>query len=94
MNSFARVVRSGVHQALDFGDGGDRGAVLSITAGSVEMAEGNHWSSWLGEGVSVGEAMSQFFSLSVRPGQSPSCQLGLGLSVSGVGGLKVIRIGG
>ena len=32
MNSFRRAVRRGVHQALDFGDGCDRGAVLSIVA--------------------------------------------------------------
>jgi len=51
VNSFRRVVRSGVYQALDLGDGRDRGAVFSITAVSVERAEENHWLSWLGEGV-------------------------------------------
>ena len=58
MNSFRRVVRSGVHRALDLGDGGDRGAVVSITAVSVERAEENHWSSWLGAGVLGGGGMS------------------------------------
>jgi len=76
VNSFLRVVRSGVHQALDLGDGRDRGEVFSITAVSVERAEENHWSNWLGEGVSGGGGMALFFSLSVRPGQSASCQRG------------------
>jgi len=54
VNSFRRLVRSGVHQALDIGDGCGRGAVASIIAVSAERAEEKHWSSWLGEGVSVG----------------------------------------
>jgi len=37
--------------------------------------------------------MSQFFSLSVRPGQSASCQRGLGLWLWGVGGRRVIIMG-
>jgi len=37
--------------------------------------------------------MSQFCSLSVRPGQSPSCQRGLGLSLWGVGGRRAIIMG-
>ena len=53
---------------MDLGDGRDRGAVLSITAVSEERAEANHRSSWLGEGVSGGGGIGQFFSLSVRPG--------------------------
>jgi len=77
------VVRRGVHQLFDLGEGRDRGAVVSITAVSAERAEENHWSSWLGEGVG---GMSQFFSLSVRSGESASCQRGLGLSLWGVGG--------
>jgi len=32
VNSFRRVVRRGVHQLFDFGDGSDRGAVVSIAA--------------------------------------------------------------
>jgi len=93
MNSFCRAVRSGVPQALDLGDGRDRGAVVSIAAVSAARAEENHWSGWLGEGVSGGGGMSQFFSLSVRPGVSASCQRGLGLSLWGVGGRRVIAMG-
>jgi len=37
--------------------------------------------------------MSQFFSLSVRPSQSGSCQCGLGLSLWGVGGRGAIARG-
>ena len=81
MNCFRRVVRRGVHQLFDFGDGRERGAVVSITVVSAETAEENHWSSWLGEGVSGGGGNSQFFSLSVRLGQSASCYRGLGLSL-------------
>ena len=51
MNSFQRVVRSGVHQALEFGDGRERAAVASIVVVRAERAEENHWSSWFGEGV-------------------------------------------
>ena len=40
-----------------------------------------------------GEGMSQFFSLSVKPGQSASCQRGLGLSLWGVGGRRAILMG-
>jgi len=40
VNSFRIVVRSGVHQASDLGDGRDPGAVFSIIAVSLEMAEG------------------------------------------------------
>ena len=70
MNCFPRVVRSGVHQPLDLGDGRDWGAVVSITAVSVERGAENEESSWLGEG---GGGISQFLSLSVRPRQSASC---------------------
>jgi len=42
VNSFQRVVRRGVHQLFDFGDGRDRGAVVSITAVRAERAEENH----------------------------------------------------
>jgi len=45
VNSFRREVRSGVHQALDLGEGQGRGAVASIVAVSAERAEENHWSS-------------------------------------------------
>jgi len=79
VNSFRRVVRSGVHQALDFGEGRERGAVASIAVVSAERAEENHWSSWLGEYVSGGGGTSQFLSRSERPCQSASCQRGLGL---------------
>ena len=79
MNSFLRVVRSAVHQALDRGEGRDRGAVFSITTVSVKRAEENHWSSWLEEGVLGEGGTSQLLSQSVRPGQSASCQPGLGL---------------
>ena len=42
MNSFQRVVRSGVHQALDFGEGHELGAVGSIMGVRVEGAEESH----------------------------------------------------
>jgi len=54
MNRFRRVVRRGVHQLFDLGDGRERGAVVSITVVSAERAEENNWSSWLGDGVSGG----------------------------------------
>jgi len=44
-NFFRRVVRSGVHQALDLGEGRERGVSFSITVVSAERAEENHWSS-------------------------------------------------
>jgi len=74
-------------------DGRDRGAVVSITAVSEERAEENNWSSWVGEGVSGGGGISQSLSLSVRPGQSASCQRGVGLSLWGLGGRRVIKMG-
>jgi len=37
--------------------------------------------------------MSQFCTLSIKPGQSASCQRGLGLSLWGVGGRRVIMMG-
>jgi len=80
VNSFRRVVRSGVHQALDLGDGRERGAMASIAVVSVERAQENHWSSWLGEEGEGWGGTSQPLSLSVRPGQSASCQRGLGVS--------------
>jgi len=60
VNSFQRVVRSGVHQALDFGEGCERGAVALIVVVRAERAEENHWSSWLGEGVSGGKGLASF----------------------------------
>jgi len=51
VNSFRRVVRSGVHQVLDFGEGRERGVLSSFAVVSAESAEQNHWSSWLGEGA-------------------------------------------
>ena len=81
VNSFRRVVKCGVHQALTFGEGRERGAVASIVFMRAERAEENHWSSRLGEGVSGGGGTSQFLSLSVRHGQSACCQRGLGLSL-------------
>jgi len=92
VNSFQNVVRRGVHQALDLGEGCDLGAEVSIAAMSVERAEKNHWLSWLGEGGEGGGGMSQFSSLFVTPGQSASCQRGLGLLLWGVGGRRVIRM--
>ena len=59
----------------------------------AERAEKNHWSSWLGERVSGGGGMSQFFSLSVRPSQSAFSQRGLGLFLWGVGGHKATTMG-
>jgi len=81
VNSFQRVVRSGVHQAFDFGEGRQRGVSISIVVVSAERAEENNWSSWLGEGVSGGGETSQFLSLSMSSGQSASGQRGLGLSL-------------
>ena len=69
MNTFGRVVRSGVHEALDCGDGRERGEVASIAAVSVERGEENHRSSWLGEGVSGGGGTIHFFTLFMRLGQ-------------------------
>jgi len=92
-NSFRRVVRSKVHQALDLGEGREQGAVASIFAMSAERAQENHWSSWLGEGVSGGGGTSHSLSLSVRLGQSASCQRGLGLLLWGEGGRMEIKIG-
>jgi len=42
VNSFRKEVRSAVHQALDLGEGQERGAVASIVVLSVERAEENH----------------------------------------------------
>jgi len=55
VNSFWRVVRRGVHQRFDLGDGRERGAVVSIAAVSAERAEENHRSSCLGRGFRGGE---------------------------------------
>ena len=63
MNSFRRVVKSGVHQALDFGDGRECGAVVAIAVVSMVRAEENRWSSWLGEAGEGGGGISQCFSL-------------------------------
>ena len=75
------MVRSGVHQALDLVDGCEQGTVATMVVLSAEMAEVNHWSSWFRGEVSGGGGMTQSLSLSVRPGQSASCQGGLGLSL-------------
>ena len=80
-NSFRGEVKGGVHQALDFGKGCEQGAVASMVVVRAERAEENHWSSCLGEGVSGGGGICLFLSLSVRPGQSASCQHGLALSL-------------
>jgi len=61
VNSFRRVVRRGVHQLFDLGDGRERGAVASTTIVRAERAAENHWSSWLGEGEQGGAGMSQDF---------------------------------
>ena len=78
-NSFWSVVRSGVHQGLDLGEGRERGRGTSIVVVSAERAEENDWSSWLGEGVLGAGGTSHALGLSVRLGQSASCQRGLGL---------------
>ena len=78
---FQRVDSTGVNQALVFGEGREQGRVAAIVAVSAERAEEDHWSSGLGEGVSGGGGISQLLSLSVRAGQSASCQRGLGLSL-------------
>jgi len=74
-------VRRWVHQALDFGEGREQVVLFSIVVVSVERAEENPWSSWLGEGALGGGGTCQLLSLSVSTGQSASCQLGLGLSL-------------
>jgi len=79
VHSCERVLRSGVHQALDLGEGPERGAVAWIVVVSAEMAEENHWSSWFGEEALERGGSSQSLSLSVRLGQSASCQRGLSL---------------
>jgi len=81
VNSFRRAVRRGVHQAFDLGEGRERGVTFSIAIVSAERAEENHRSSWLAEGASGGGGICQLLSLSVSPGQSASCQRGLGLSL-------------
>ena len=81
VNSFRRVVRSGIHQALDLGDGRDQGAVVSIVVVSAARAEENQWLSWLGDGVLGGGGTSQPLRLCVKPGQSASSQRGLGVSL-------------
>jgi len=93
VNSFRREVRSGVHPALDFWEGRQRGAVASIIVVSAERAKENHWSSWLGEGAVGGRWTCQALSLSVRLGQSTSCQRGRALSLWGDGGRREIKIG-
>jgi len=50
VNSFRRVVRSGVHQALDSGEGREWGAVALMVLVRVERAKENHLSRCLGEG--------------------------------------------
>ena len=53
-NSFRGVGRRGVHQGLDLGAGQEQGVEASIICLSTERADGNHWSSWLGEGALAG----------------------------------------
>jgi len=53
-------VSRGVHQALDFGEGRERGVSFSIVVVSVERAEENHRSSWFGEGASGGGGSASF----------------------------------
>jgi len=43
VNSLQRVVRKGVHQGLDPGEGRERGAVASIVVVRAVRAEENHW---------------------------------------------------
>jgi len=93
VNSFRRVVSGGVHQALDFEEWRERGAVASIVDLSAERAEENHRSSWLGEGTSGGGGICQFSSLFIRAGQFTCCQRGLRLSLWGEGGHKKTTMG-
>ena len=58
VNSFRRVVRSGVHQAFDFGEGRKAVVFSAIVAVSAEGAEENYSSSWLGDGLSEGGGTS------------------------------------
>ena len=81
MNSFWRVVSSGVHQALELGEGRERGAVAWMAVVGAERAKENHVSSCLAEGLSGAGGISQFWSLSVRPGQLASSERSQGLSV-------------
>jgi len=67
--------------------------VASIFAVRALRADENPGSSWLGEAVSEGGGTSQFLSLLDSFGQSASCQRGLGLSLWGDGGCKVISMG-
>ena len=55
MKSLHRVVRRGVHQGLDLGEGWERGVCFSIVEVRVERAEENQGASCLGEGLSGGE---------------------------------------
>jgi len=93
VNSFQRVLRRGVHQGWDLWEGREWGAVASIVAVRVERAEENHWSSWVGEGVSGRGGICHLLSLLVRFDQSASCQGGLGLSLWGDGGCREINMG-
>jgi len=83
VNSFWRRVRRGVNQGLNLAEGPERGAEASSSVVRAESAEGNHWLRGLAEGASGAGGNSQFLSLSIRPGQSDSCQCGLGLSLMG-----------
>ena len=86
-------MRRGDQQALDLGEGHERGVLFSIVVVSAERAEENHRSSWMGEGVSGGGGICHSLILSVNLGQSASCQRGLGLSLWVEGGHREIRIG-
>jgi len=92
VNSLRRVVRSGVHQALDLEEGHERGAVASIVDMGAVRAEENYRSSWLGEAASGGGGTRQLSSLCVRNGQSACCPRVLGLSLWGEGGCMDIRM--
>jgi len=92
VNSFRRVVRRGVHQALALGEWGEWGALASIVVVRAVRAEENQWSSWLGEGDLGGGGTSHSLSLLARFGLSASCQCGLGLSLCGGAGGREINI--
>jgi len=93
VNSFQKVVRRGVHQGLNCGEGQEKGAEPSIVVVRAERAEEKHWSSLLGEGAIGGSGTTQLWSLFVTLGQSASCQCGLGLSLWGEGGWRESKIG-
>ena len=52
VNWLRRVVRRGVHQSFDLGEGLERGVWVSMVEMRVQRAEEYQWSSCLGEGLS------------------------------------------